>query len=214
MQVGGDDQWFHFCGGIELIRRETGKQAYAFTIPLLTTSDGKKMGKTEAGALWIDEKKVSTYDYYQYWVNVTDEDAVKFLKLFTFLSMEEIAPYEAMRGAELREVKRRLALEATAIIHGREAAEAADEAARAVFTGAVNENMPTHEAGLPELFSTLLADAGLCKSRGEARRLIQSGAIKVDYGSGKTPVTETHASMEEEGVLWSGKKKSVRVVRA
>ena len=214
LQVGGDDQWFHFCGGIELIRRETGKQAYAFTIPLLTTSDGKKMGKTEKGALWIDEKKVSAYDYYQYWVNVTDDDALKFLKLFTFLPMEEIEPYAAMKGAQMREVKRRLAIEATAVIHGAEAAKAADEAARAVFTGAVNENMPTHAAALPELFSTLLADAGLCKSRGEARRLIQSGAVKVDYGDGKTPVQDTHGSLEKEAVLWSGKKKSVRIVEA
>jgi tyrosyl-tRNA synthetase len=196
-----------------LIRRETGNQAFAFTIPLLTTSDGKKMGKTEKGALWIDEKKVSAYDYYQYWVNVTDEDALRFLKLFTFLPLEEIAPYEAMKGAELREVKQRLALEATAIIHGRGAAEAADAAAKAVFTGATSADMPTHESSLPELFSSLLADAGLVKSRGEARRLIQSGGIKVDYGSGKEAVTDTHGSLETEAVLWAGKKKSIRIVQ-
>ena len=105
LQVGGDDQWFHFCGGIELIRREMGKQAFAFTIPLLTTSDGKKMGKTEKGALWIDENKVNAYDYYQYWVNVTDEDVIRFMKLFTFLPMEEIAEYEQLRGAAIREAE-------------------------------------------------------------------------------------------------------------
>jgi len=214
LQIGGDDQWFHFCGGLELIRRETGNQAYAFTIPLLTTSDGKKMGKTEKGALWIDEKKVSAYDYYQYWINVTDDDAIRFLKLFTFLPLEEIASYEAMKGAQLREVKQRLALEATAVIHGREAAEAADAAAKAVFTGATSADMPTHETSLPELFSTLLADAGLAKSRGEARRLIQSGGIKVDYGSGKEAVSDTHGSLETEAVLWAGKKKSIRIVQS
>ena len=129
------------------------------------------------------------------------------------LPLEEIKPYEAMKGADIRQVKQRLALEATAIIHGREAAVAADAAAKAVFTGATSADMPTHASALPELVSTLLADSGLVKSRGEGRRLIQSGAVKVDYGNGKEGVTDTHASLEEEAVLWAGKKKSVRVVR-
>lgn len=214
LQVGGDDQWFHFCGGLELIRRETGNQAYAFTIPLLATSDGKKMGKTETGALWIDEKKVSPYDYYQYWVNVSDADAVRFMKLFTFLPLEEIEEYALLRGADLRQAKQKLALEATALIHGRTAAEEAQSAALSVFAGTKCENMPTHRATLPELVVNLLAESGLAKSRSEARRQVQSGAVKVDLGEGKVDVTDIQARLEQEGVLWSGKKKCVCIVSA
>ena len=212
LQVGGDDQWFHFCGGIELIRREMGKQAFAFTIPLLTTSDGKKMGKTEKGALWIDENKVNAYDYYQYWVNVTDEDVIRFMKLFTFLPMEEIAEYEQLRGAAIREAKRKLALETTAIIHGRQKALEAAEAAQAVFAGGTDANMPTHTVSFPVSVTLALAESGVCKSRGEAKRLVQSGAVKTDQGSGKIPVTDIHAEVSEPCVLWAGKKKSVRLV--
>ncbi len=212
LQVGGDDQWFHFCGGIELIRRELGKQAYAFTIPLLTTSDGKKMGKTEKGALWIDEKKVNAYDYYQYWVNVTDEDVIRFMKLFTFLPLEEIAEYASLRGSAIRDAKKKLALETTAIIHGREKAVEAAEAAKAVFAGGTDANMPTHTVDFPVSITLALAEAGACKSRGEAKRLVQSGAVKMDRGSGKDPVTDIHAEAEEPCILWAGKKKSIRLV--
>jgi tyrosyl-tRNA synthetase len=211
IQVGGDDQWFHFCGGIELIRRETGGQAYAFTIPLLARADGKKMGKTEKGAVWIDAERVSPYDYYQYWINVQDADAIKLMKLYTFMDIEEIAVYESMQGAELRKAKQKLAFEATAIVHGQEEARKAEEAARAAFSGSECQDMPCHSTDLPKPVVNLLADSGLCRSRSEARRQIKGGAIKLDYGEGKEKVSDIDAALERPAVLWAGKKRCIRI---
>ena len=211
LQVGGDDQWFHFCGGVELIRRELHKEAYAFTIPLLTTADGKKMGKTENGAVWIDPTKVSSYDYYQYWVNVQDVDVIKLMKTYTFMSMEEIEVFAQLQGADIREAKHKLALETTALVHGRAAAEQAQKDAFALFQkSGTSQNAPTHETQ-NDLILDILVDSGLCSSKSEARRQIQGSAIKVDYGSGKENISNIDAIMKESGILWRGKKRCVQV---
>jgi tyrosyl-tRNA synthetase len=211
LQVGGNDQWFHFTGGIDLIRRETGEQGYAFTIPLLTTADGKKMGKTEKGAVWIDPNKVSSYDYYQYWVNVQDADVIKLMKLYTFMDLSEIAEYEKLSGADIRQAKHRLALEATTLAHNKAEAEKAQQAALAAFSGATSSNMPTFSSQFPVLIIDLLAESGLCKSKSDAKRQIKGGAIKVDYGEGKQSVRDITAIIDQSAVLWFGKKKCVRV---
>ena len=212
LQVGGDDQWFHFTGGLELIRRETGGKGHAFTIPLLTTSDGKKMGKTEKGAVWIDQDRLSSYEYYQYWVNVQDADVLKFMRLYTFMDMEEIKKYELLEGADIREAKRRLALEATILAHGEEAAKQAQEAATAAFSGAVSDDMPTHSAALPAGIVDLLVASGLCSSKSDARRQVKGGAIKIDYGQGKKSIQDKEQQIENAGILWFGKKKCVRII--
>ncbi len=211
LQVGGDDQWFHFTGGAELIRRETSKEAYAFTIPLLTTSDGKKMGKTESGAVWIDSNRLSVYDYYQYWVNVTDADVIKLMKLYTFLSIDEINKYAELQGADIRKAKHRLALEATALAHSMEESLKAQQAANAAFSGGQSTEMPTVELEGAENVVDLLSRT-LCKSKGDARRQIKGGAIKFDSGTGKNRVSDNDQIIKVEGVLWFGKKRCVRIV--
>ena len=212
LQVGGDDQWFHFCGGVELIRRELQKEAYAFTIPLLTTADGKKMGKTESGAVWIDQNKVSSYDYYQYWVNVQDADVIKLMKTYTFMTMEEIQNFAKLQGADIREAKHKLALETTALVHGREAAEQAQQAAFAMFKNKGSaQNAPQHESSTNVILN-ILVESGLCSSKSDARRQIQGSAIKVDYGSGKESIQSIDAVMTDSGVLWRGKKRCVQVI--
>lgn len=212
MQVGGDDQWFHFTGGLELIRKETGGQGYAFTIPLLTTADGKKMGKTEKGAVWIDQHRLSSYDYYQYWVNVQDSDVIKFMKLYTFMALSEIEKYAQLQGAEIRDAKHRLALEATTLAHGEEAAKQAQAAALAAFSGSVSSDMPTHSVALPVGIVDLLVGSGLCSTNSEARRSIKGGAIKLDYGQGKKAVQNQSEEISTSGILWFGKKKCVRIL--
>lgn len=212
LQVGGDDQWFHFTGGLELIRKETGGKGFAFTIPLLTTSDGKKMGKTEKGAVWIDQNRLSSYDYYQYWVNVQDADAIKFMKLYTFMDMAEIEKYAQLQGAQIRDAKHRLAFEATKLAHGEEAAKQAQKAALAAFSGAISDDMPMHSASLPTGVVELLVDAGLCSTKSEARRSIKGGAIKMDYGQGKKAIQNKEQVISEAGILWFGKKKCVRIL--
>ena len=212
LQVGGDDQWFHFCGGVELIRRESRTEGFAFTIPLLTTADGKKMGKSEKGAVWIDSRRMSVYDYYQYWVNVQDADVVRLMKLYTFMDLDEIDTYAQLQGADIRKAKARLALEATALAHGETAALEAQKAAQAVFqSGGVSANMPTYAADLPAKLVDLLSDSGLAKSKSAARRLITGGAVKLDFGDGKTPVKDIDAELSLEAVLWAGKKSCVRI---
>ena len=212
LQVGGDDQWFHFCGGVELIRRELQKEAYAFTIPLLTTADGKKMGKTESGAVWIDQNKVSSYDYYQYWVNVQDADVIKLMKTYTFMTLEEIQNFAQLKGADIRDAKHKLALETTALVHGREAAEQAQQAAFAMFKNKGNaQNAPQHESSTNVILN-ILVESGLCSSKSDARRQIQGSAIKVDYGSGKESIKSIDAVMTDSGVLWRGKKRCIRVI--
>ncbi len=186
MEFGGDDQWSNIIGGIELIRRKDSKDAYGMTFTLLTTSEGKKMGKTEKGALWLDPEKVSPYEFYQYWRNVDDKDVIRLLKLVTFVSMEEIAEYEKYEGQQLNTVKERLAYEVTKMVHGEEEAKKADDAAKAVFgAGLDDSNMPTFEldgaqidAGLNVV--DLLSLSGLAPSKGEGRRLVQQGGVSID----------------------------------
>ena len=213
LQVGGDDQWFHFCGGMDLIRRETGEHAYAFTIPLLTRADGKKMGKTEKGAVWIDGDRVSPFEYYQYWINVQDADAFKFMKLYTFLPETELTQYANLEGAATRQTKQRLAFEATALVHGVAAAEAAKVASEAAFSGGQSVSMPTTYVEFPIALVDVLSST-LCNSKSDARRQIKGGAIKLDGGDGKQAVTDIGAQLTEEVVVWRGKKNCIRVLAA
>jgi tyrosyl-tRNA synthetase len=211
LQVGGDDQWFHFTGGAELIRKETGKEAFAFTIPLLATSDGKKMGKTEKGAVWIEASRLSVYDYYQYWVNVTDADVIKLMKLYTFMPLTEIADYAKLVGADIREAKHKLALEATALAHGMDEAKKAQEAAKVAFSGGQTDEMPSIDVAGSENILDLLVRSDLCKSKGDARRQMKGGAIKYDAGDGKQSISDIDFTVNVSGVLWFGKKRCVRV---
>ena len=187
MQFGGDDQWSNMLGGTELIRRKLGKDAYAMTINLLLNSEGKKMGKTQKGAVWLDAEKTTPFDFYQYWRNVDDADVVKCLKMLTFLPLEEIEELSKLEGSEINKAKEILAFELTKLIHGEEEAVKAQEGARALFsTGADTENMPTTE--LTEADFTdgaiavldLMLKAGLIPSKGEGKRLIQQGGVSID----------------------------------
>ena len=186
MEFGGDDQWSNIIGGIELIRRKDGKEAYGMTFTLLTTSEGKKMGKTEKGALWLDPEKVTPYEFYQYWRNVDDKDVIRLLKLVTFVSMEEIREYEKFEGQELNKVKERLAFEVTKMVHGEEEATKAETAAKAVFGAGSNDaDMPTYQldGGLVDSglnIVDLLVVSGLAPSKGEGRRLVQQGGVSID----------------------------------
>ena len=183
IELGGDDQWSNILGGIDLVRRKENAQVYGMTFTLLTNSEGKKMGKTASGALWLDPEKVSPYDFYQYWRNVDDADACRFLKLLTFLPLEEIAEYEKLEGQAINEAKSRLAYEVTKLVHGEEEAEKANEAAKAVFAGGgVSANMPTAEVEEGDLSDGLLAmlvKIGFVPSKSEGRRLIQQGGLTV-----------------------------------
>lgn len=208
LQMGGDDQWFHILGGADLIRRETGNSAHGFTLPLIETADGKKMGKSEGGAVWVDAARLSPYNYYQFWVNVHDQDVGRFLRLYTFLDLERVAELEALEGARIREAKRALAWEATALAHGPEEATRAQEAALAAFSGGASADMPTLSTPLPRLLVDVLVDSGLAKSRSDARRLIQGGGVSI----GDDRVTDIGAQLHSEGVVWAGKKRAVRVL--
>ncbi len=184
MEFGGDDQWSNIIGGIELIRRKDAEDAYGMTFTLLTTSEGKKMGKTEKGALWLDPEKVTPYEFYQYWRNVDDKDVIRLLKLVTFVPMEEIREYEKLEGQQLNAVKERLAFEVTKMVHGEEEAKKADSAAKAVFGAGTNDaDMPTFELSREQLglnIVDLLAVSGLAPSKGEGRRLVQQGGVSID----------------------------------
>ncbi|MGN0460438.1 MAG: tyrosine--tRNA ligase [Ruminococcus sp.] len=186
MQFGGDDQWSNMLGGTELIRRKLGKDAYAMTINLLLNSEGKKMGKTQSGAVWLSAEKTSPYDFYQYWRNVDDSDVIKCLKMLTFLPLEEIAKLEKLEGAEINKAKEVLAYEVTKLIHGEEEATKAQTTARAVFgAGATDENMPSTDITKAEISEgvqilDLLLKCGLISSKGEGRRLIQQNGIAVN----------------------------------
>ncbi|MBQ2444148.1 MAG: tyrosine--tRNA ligase [Clostridia bacterium] len=187
MQFGGDDQWSNMLAGTELIRRKLGKDAHAMTINLLLNSEGKKMGKTQSGAVWLSADKTSPYDFYQYWRNVDDSDVIKCLKMLTFLPLSEIAELEKLEGSELNKAKEILAYELTELIHGREEAEKAQVTARALFSSkATDENMPTTEITEADLTGNeagvlgLLCKAGLTASNGEARRLVVQGGISVN----------------------------------
>ncbi len=186
LELGGDDQWSNIIGGVELVRRKAGAEVYGLTFKLLLTSEGKKMGKTEKGALWLDPEKTSPYDFYQYFRNVADADVINCMKMLTFMDLEEIADYEKLEGADLNRAKERLAYEVTALIHGEEEAKKCEDAAKSVFGGSgSSENMPS--TALPgDLFINgavsvidMLTVSGLAPSKGEARRLIQQGGIVV-----------------------------------
>jgi len=220
LQMGGSDQWGNILSGTDLVRRLANVEAYALTSPLLTTASGAKMGKTAAGAVWLNEEQLSSYDYWQYWRNTEDADVTRFMKLFTTLPMDEIARLGALEGAEVNEAKKVLATEATALIHGREAAEAAAETARRAFEeGQSAEGLPTIEmpagdieAGVGVL-SAFVA-SGLCASNGEVRRNIKGGAIKVnDTAVTDHNMTLTNANISADGTikLSMGKKKHVLV---
>ena len=186
MQFGGDDQWSNMLAGTELIRKKTGKDAYAMTITLLLTSDGKKMGKTVSGAVWLDENKTSPFDFFQYWRNIDDADVMKCIKMLTFVPLEQIREMETWDDARINEKKVILAYELTKLVHGQEAADKALEAAKALFSGEGNdENMPTTELSLDEAkdglsIIQLLTMTKLCTSNGEARRLVEQGGVSVN----------------------------------
>ena len=187
MQFGGDDQWSNMLGGTELIRRKLGKDAQAMTITLLLNSEGKQMGKTASGAVWLDPNKTTPYDFYQYWRNVGDQDVLKCIRMLTFLPLEQIDEMDKWEGSQLNRAKEILAYELTALVHGEEEAKKAEESAKALFgAGGNNANMPTStltdadfENGNINVLSMLVA-TGLCPSRGEARRLVQQGGVTID----------------------------------
>ena len=187
MQFGGDDQWSNMLGGTELIRRKLGKDAHAMTITLLTDSQGHKMGKTAGNAVWLDPKKTSPYDFYQYWRNVGDSDVLKCIRMLTFLPLEQIDEMDKWEGSQLNRAKEILAYELTALVHGEEEAKKAEESAKALFgAGGSSANMPTSvltdadfENGSINVLS-MLVTTGLCPSRGEARRLVQQGGVTID----------------------------------
>ena len=187
MQFGGDDQWSNMLGGTELIRRKLGKDAQAMTITLLLNSEGKKMGKTASGAVWLDPNKTTPYDFYQYWRNVGDSDVLKCIRMLTFLPLEQIDEMDKWEGSQLNRAKEILAYELTALVHGEEEAKKAEESAKALFgAGGSSANMPTSvltdadfENGDINVLS-MLVTTGLCPSRGEARRLVQQGGVTID----------------------------------
>ena len=220
MQFGGDDQWSNMLGGTELIRRKLGKNACAMTITLLLNSEGKKMGKTQSGAVWLDPNKTSPFDFYQYWRNVADADVLKCIRMLTFLPMEEIEAMNDWEGSQLNKAKEILAYELTKLVHGEEEANKAQEGARALFSAGNAENMPTAELtegdfrdGFIDLIS-MLVKAELVTSRSEGRRAIEQGGVTLD-GEKITDVKYTIAkeNFPEDGmVLKRGKKKFKKIV--
>ena len=186
MELGGDDQWSNILGGLDLCRRKDQKQVYGMTFTLLTNSEGKKMGKTANGAVWLAPEKTSPYEFYQYWRNVDDNDVCKCLKLLTFIPMEKIREYEKLEGSQLNKVKEVLAYEVTKLVHGEEEAAKAHQAAQAIFAGVGNdENMPSAQISEAEIGDgigvlDLLLKAGLIPSKGEGRRLVQQGGVSLD----------------------------------
>ncbi|MBR3173461.1 MAG: tyrosine--tRNA ligase [Eubacterium sp.] len=216
LQFGGDDQWSNMLGGTELIRRKLGEDASAMTITLLLNSEGKKMGKTVSGAVWLDAEKTSPYDFYQYWRNVDDADVIKCLKMLTFLPLEEIKAMESWEGSELNKAKEILAYELTNLVHGEEEAKKADAAAKSMFgNGGISGDIPTTTYPKAELdegkdILTLLVDAELAKSRGEARRLVQQNGVSVN-GDKVTEIEATFTTDDynEDGVILIKKGKKV-----
>lgn len=187
MQLGGDDQWSNIIGGVELVRRCDAKSVYGMTFTLLTTKEGKKMGKTENGAVWLDPEKTPPYEFFQYWRNVADDDVIRCLKMITFVPLEEIAQMEQWQGSELNRAKERLAYELTKLVHGEQEAQKALEAARALFAlGGNDQHMPTTQLAAEDLTDgavsvlDLLVKTGLAPSKSEARRLVQQGGISVN----------------------------------
>ena len=219
MQLGGNDQWSNMLAGTDLIRRKLGENAYAMTITLLLNSEGKKMGKTQSGAVWLDPNKTSPFEFYQYWRNVSDADVIKCLKMLTFLPLEEIKAMENWEGSELNKAKEILAYELTTLVHSEEDAVAAQESSRALFSQGNAANMPTVELSEDDLeegkidIISLLVKADLAPSRSEARRNIQQGGVSVN-GEKVTDIQATVAKEElvEVAVVKRGKKKFKKVV--
>jgi tyrosyl-tRNA synthetase len=211
LQIGGDDQWGNIVAGVDLIRRVDQGQAYALTFPLITTATGAKMGKTAAGAVWLDAQRTSPYDFYQYFVNVDDRDVVRFLKLFTVHPLPEIVRFETVVGAELREAKKLLAHGVTAIVHGAAAADEAQRAAAAAFGGGGDESaIPTFAVTGSEKIVDVLAASGLAASKSVARRLVEQGGVRL--GARKVATVDETLQVAEvgDGVLLHAGKKSVR----
>ncbi|HEX4273671.1 MAG TPA: tyrosine--tRNA ligase, partial [Rhizomicrobium sp.] len=215
LQSSGSDQWGNVISGIELGRRMDTPQLFGLTTPLITTASGAKMGKTAAGAVWLNAGRVSPYDYWQFWRNTEDGDVGRFLRLFTDMPLDEIARLEKLEGAELNDAKKVLATEATAILHGREAADkAADTARRAFEEGASAEGLPTISAKLPDGILNLAVAAGLATSNSEARKLIANNGLKLNDAAISDPrLTVDVSALNGDGVLKlsSGKKKHVLV---
>ncbi len=220
LQVGGADQWGNIVAGIDLIRRKESAEVYGFTCPLVTTSTGEKMSKSQpGGAIWLDPNLTSPYQYYQFWINVDDRDAAYFMKLYTYLPVEEIAEFEKLTGADTRKTKEKLAFEATAIAHGLEEAEKAQNAAKALFAGNGNQkNVPSTDIPLSRLADgvsaiDLFTETGLCPSRGEVRRLGRQGGLYIQGERVSTPEDRITENMLEESslLLRAGKKRYHRI---
>ena len=220
LEMGGNDQWSNMLGGADLVRRKDGEKAYACTFQLLLTHDGRKMGKTEAGALWLDPLKTTPYQFYQYWRNVDDKDVEKCLALLTFLPMDEVRRLGALRDSEINEAKKILAYEVTRLVHGEEEARKATDASLSLFGGGASmTNVPTLEVTADELssdsrISTLLIRAGLCKSQSDARKQIEQNAVSLDNRKITDPSAVISAKdLENDGVLLKkGKKGFCRVI--
>ena len=214
MQFGGDDQWSNMLGGTELIRKKLGKDAFAMTITLLLNSEGKKMGKTVGGAVWLDPEKTSPYDFYQYWRNVDDKDVLKCIRMLTFLPLEEIDKMDEWEGSQLNTAKEILAFELTKLVHGEEEAAKAQNTARAIFAGSGNsENMPTTELTAEDLTDgkigvlDMMLKAGLIPSKGEGRRLVQQGGVSINDSKVTDPnFSLTASDFESDVILKKGKK--------
>lgn len=220
MQFGGDDQWSNMLGGTELIRRKLGKDAYAMTINLLLNSEGKKMGKTQSGAVWLDPEKTSPFDFYQYWRNVSDSDVLKCLRMLTFLPLEQIDEMDQWEGSQLNQAKEILAYELTKLVHGEDEAVKAQEGARALFASGSAAQMPEVELTEADFeegsigILNLLVKAGLAPSNGEARRNVQQGGVSIDGEKVEDARMQVaRESIGPEGVvLKRGKKKFMRII--
>lgn len=220
LQVGGSDQWGNIVAGIDLIRRSEGAETWGFTCPLVTTTSGEKMSKSQAGgAIWLDPSMTTPYEYYQFWINVDDKDAIYFLKLYTFIPMDEIEELSLLEGAEIRRVKERLALEATTLTHGREEALRAEKASRALFSGnGDHEDVPSLEIPAARLSNgisclDLFVETGLCPSRGEVRRLAKQGGLYIEDKRVSDPVDNLDPENTPESILLrAGKKRYCKVI--
>ena len=221
LQFGGDDQWSNMLGGTELIRRKLGEDAAAMTITLLLNSEGKKMGKTQSGAVWLDPNKTSPYEFYQYWRNVADADVLKCIRMLTFLPLEEIDKMDSWEGSQLNKAKEILAYELTKLVHGEEEANKADEAAKALFGGGVNtDNMPTTTLSAEDFTDgavsliDMMLKAEIIKSKGEGRRLIEQGGVAVDDEKAKNFADTVALSAFEKGyvIIKKGKKVFVKFI--
>ncbi len=213
LETGGDDQWSNMLAGADLIRRKEGKKGYALTFSLLTTSEGKKMGKTARGAVWLDAEKTSPYDFFQYWRNVEDDRVDVCMKLLTFMDLEEITTLTAHKDERMNAAKERLAYEVTAIVHGKDIADQVIKQVKAAFSQDV-DNMPVVEISAPTNIIDILVKAGQCKSNGEARRLVEGGGVSVDEEriTASSWTLPEQALAKGEFVLHKGKKVHLRVI--